>query len=173
MNTQSVWVEHCRDAIQELRVAVKQAKLYRAACCQAFAAALAAQLASEHFVHSGSLSTSLAQQQQRLCASMTAAIELAQRRIQVNSASAIVCNMRMAMQCCQDEDRVHMPCNVLSPKHLHRDEVQVALSSSRLKYGLLCRKLLYNKQSQDHVLHQVIDLSLLQVPGSKLLGPLT
>lgn len=93
MNTQSVWVAQCRDAIQELRAAVKQAKFYRAACCQAFAAALAAQLALEHFVHSGSLSTSLSQQQQRLCASMTAAIELAQRRIQVKATSALLCNV--------------------------------------------------------------------------------
>lgn len=116
MNTQSVWVALCRDAIQELRAAVKQAKFYRAACCQAFAAALAAQLALEHFVHCGSLSTSLAQQQQRLCASMTAAIELAQRRIQVKSASAVF-KHRNAWQ---DEDQVHMPCNVQTPKHLHR-----------------------------------------------------
>lgn len=85
MDTQSVWVAQCRDAVQDLRAAVKQAKLHRAACCQIFAAALAAQLALEHSVHSSITSTRQAQQQQRLCASMIAAIELAQRRIQVKS----------------------------------------------------------------------------------------
>ena len=86
MDTQSVWVVQSREAVQDLRVAVKQAKFHRAACCQVFAAALAAQLALEHSVENGILNSRQAQQQQRLCASMTAALELAQRRIQVNNA---------------------------------------------------------------------------------------
>lgn len=91
MNTQSVWVVQCREAVQDLQAAVKQTKMHRASCCQVFAAALAAQVASEIFLLSSILSSSQAQQQQRLCASVTAAIELAQRRIQVNTVHQQCC----------------------------------------------------------------------------------
>ena len=91
MNTQSVCVVQCREAVQDLRAAVRQAKFHRAACCQVFAAALAAQLALEHSAESGILNSGQSQQQQRLCASLTAAIELAQQRIQVNT---------VHLQCC-------------------------------------------------------------------------
>ena len=87
MNATSVWVEHCSDGVQSLWAAVRQAKRHRAACCKLFAAALAAQLALQHLLHSSAMSTSQAQQLQRLCASITAAIELAQQRVQVTRLS--------------------------------------------------------------------------------------
>lgn len=47
-------------------------------------AALGAALALEQAVYGGSLHTCKAQELQRLCASVTAAIELAQQRVQVS-----------------------------------------------------------------------------------------
>lgn len=85
MNATTVWAEHCSDAVQSLWAAAKQAKRHRAACSKLFAAALAAQLALQQLLHSRTPSISQAQQQQRLCASITAAIELAQQRVQVTA----------------------------------------------------------------------------------------
>ena len=132
MDTQSVWVVQCRDAVQGLRAAVKQAKFHRAACCQVFAAALAAQLALEHSERSDSVNSSQVQQQQRLCASMTAALELAQRRIQVDP--AVFCNTCMALL------GMLAVLNLRSPHHA---SVQTNTRSSSLFGGELYYRLSY------------------------------
>ena len=82
-NALCLWAAQSRDAVQNLRALVRQTKRHRAACCHLYAAAIAAQLALEQSVHSNLSSTSLAEQQQKICASITAAIELAQQRVQV------------------------------------------------------------------------------------------
>ena len=80
------WVEECKAAVQALRSTTKQAKAHREECCSVLGAALAAALALEQAVYSCALSTAKAQELQRLYAAVTAAIELAQQRVQVSKA---------------------------------------------------------------------------------------
>ena len=79
------WIQDCNEAIHTLRLCIKQARAYRERCCAVLGAALGAVLALEQAVYSGSLHTGKAQELQRLCASVTAAIELAQQRVQVST----------------------------------------------------------------------------------------
>ena len=84
MDLNSAWVKQYGDAVQSLQGVVKHAKNHRTACCHILAAAIAAQLALEHSAQSSTLDLSQAQRQQRLCASMMAAIGLAHQRVQVH-----------------------------------------------------------------------------------------
>lgn len=79
------WIQECKEAIHTLRLCIKQARAHREKCCSVLGAALGAALALEQAVYSGSLQTGRAQELQRLCASVTAAIELAQQRVQVST----------------------------------------------------------------------------------------
>ncbi len=78
------WIQECKEAIHTLRMCIKQARTYREKCCSVLGAALGAALALEQAVYSGTLHTGAAQELQRLCAAVTAAIELAQQRVQVS-----------------------------------------------------------------------------------------
>lgn len=77
------WIQECKEAIHTLRICIKQARAYREKCCSVLGAALGAALALEQAVYSGTLHMGDAQELQRLCAAVTAAIELAQQRVQV------------------------------------------------------------------------------------------
>lgn len=79
------WIEECKGAVQALRLTTKQAKAHREKCCSVLGAALAAALALEQAVYSCALNTVKAQELQRLYAAVTAAIELAQQRVQVSN----------------------------------------------------------------------------------------
>ena len=79
------WIEECKAAVQALRLTTKQAKAHREKCCSVLGAALAAALALEQAVYSCALNTVKAQELQRLYAAVTAAIELAQQRVQVST----------------------------------------------------------------------------------------
>ncbi len=78
------WIQECKEAIHTLLMCIKQARAYREKCCSVLGAALGAALALEQAVYSGTLHTGEAQELQRLCAAVTAAIELAQQRVQVS-----------------------------------------------------------------------------------------
>ena len=77
------WVDDCKDAVQTLRLVIKQAKAHREKCCSILGAALAASLAVEQAVYSCGCDAAKAQQLQRMYAAVIAAIELAQQRVQV------------------------------------------------------------------------------------------
>ncbi|DBB01412.1 TPA: hypothetical protein ACH3X1_000077 [Trebouxia sp. C0004] len=77
------WIQDCKEAIHTLRMCIKQARAYREKCCSVLGAALGAALALEQAVYSGTLHRGKAQELQQLCAAVTAAIELAQQRVQV------------------------------------------------------------------------------------------
>ncbi|KAL0038253.1 hypothetical protein WJX79_010194 [Trebouxia sp. C0005] len=77
------WIQECKEAIHTLRMCIKQARAHREKCCSVLGAALGAALALEQAVYSGTLHTGKAQELQRLCAAVTAAIELSQQRVQV------------------------------------------------------------------------------------------
>ena len=85
------WIQECKEAIHTLRMCIKQAKAHREKCCSVLGAALGATLALEQAVYSGTLHTGKAQELQRLCAAVTAAIELAQQRVQVSCAPVDKC----------------------------------------------------------------------------------
>ena len=78
------WIQECKEAIRTLRMCIKQARAYRERCCLVLGAALGAALALEQAVYSGTPHTGAAQELQQLCAAVTAAIELAQQRVQVS-----------------------------------------------------------------------------------------
>ena len=80
------WVHECKDAVQALRLTIKQAKAHREQCCSVLGAALAAALALEQAVHSCANNAAKAQELQRLYAAVVAAVELAQQRVQVSPA---------------------------------------------------------------------------------------
>ena len=80
------WIQECKEAIHTLRMCIKQARAHREKCCSVLGAALGSTLALEQAVYSGTLHTEKAQELQRLCATVTAAIELAQQRVQVSCA---------------------------------------------------------------------------------------
>ena len=89
------WIQDCKEAIHTLRMCVKSARAHRSRCCALLGAALGASLALEQAVYSGTLQISKAQELQRLCASVTAAIELAQQRVQVSA-----CAIHVALPVC-------------------------------------------------------------------------
>ena len=80
----SEWVQECKDAVQVLRLTIKQAKAHREHCCSVLGAALTAALAFEQAACNCSLIAAKTQEIQRLYAAIIAAIELALQRVQVS-----------------------------------------------------------------------------------------
>ena len=89
------WIQECKEAVHTLRMCIKQAKCHREKCCSVLGAALGAALALEQAVYNGSLHTRKAQELQRLCAAVTAAIELAQQRVQVSRYTSTSCTAQL------------------------------------------------------------------------------
>lgn len=80
----SEFISQCKEAVQQLRGSIQGATSHRAKCCEVLGAALTAILALDQAVHSSSWqyqSRSL----QRLCGEVIAAVDLAQRRVQIFS----------------------------------------------------------------------------------------
>ena len=76
-------VSQCKESVQQLRSSIKEAKSHRGKCCEVLGAALTAILALDQAVHSSSQHAPPSQGLQKLCGEIIAAVDLAQRRVQV------------------------------------------------------------------------------------------
>lgn len=75
-------VSQCKKSVQQLRSSIKEATSHRAKCCQVLGSALTAILAVDQAVRSPSQHPP-SRGLQKLCGEVIAAVDLAQRRVQV------------------------------------------------------------------------------------------